>query len=178
MIIISIKQDPGSYLMVTKHHTIPKDFSFLYKRYPQLALWMWRHNPRLRFASYMWEKGTFAAFERYQPDIFGHPHENMPKALTENQVKRLMLYMKKYRIAYELNHMTKTSGTDRATKMLILQWGRTYGISFSIGTDYHGFNRNMDDEMNKGLAMFELAEDWGVNLIDPRAFITRKGKIN
>ena len=81
-------KEPGSYLMVSKHHTLPKELSILWKKRPNLERWMWGHNPRLRLNAYLWEKGLYAAFERHRPDIFAHPTEHIPKYYSEKHIRR------------------------------------------------------------------------------------------
>jgi histidinol phosphatase-like PHP family hydrolase len=167
-------RDAGSYLMVVKHHTFPKQFNFLWKKRPELERWMWTHNPRLLLNTHLWEKESYEAFRRYRPDIFAHPQENTPKYLSEYRIRRMMCNLKKFGVAFELNHFTKRGTRDDR----ILKWGEKYGVEFSVGSDFHGFQKDYEKLFGEGLEMFDLARDWNLKLLNPQKFLQSRIKLD
>ncbi|MHA1870099.1 MAG: PHP domain-containing protein [Promethearchaeota archaeon] len=169
-----VTPDFFDYLLIAKHHTLPKQFNFLYKNHPKLEKWMWDHNPRLKLNKYMWEKGLYAAFERYHPDIFAHPQEGLPKYLSEKVIKRFLLYCKKYNVAIELNGSVlrqKKELPDYLYKM-----ASKMEIKFSLASDFHGFGKNIEELLNLSQYPMEIVEKYDLDLIDPEEFIRRRQK--
>lgn len=174
-----INSDFFDYLMIVKHHTIPKEFSFLYKKFPNMEKWMWKHNPRLRINAFVYEQGLYAAFNKYKVDILAHPQELMPKAIghymDRKRMKRFVLMCKKHGVALELNHLIKDRFTPRdSIKWFypILEMGHEYGVKFSLGSDFHGFKKNSLKELiNHGQTMMSLVEKYDLELIDPHKFL-------
>jgi histidinol phosphatase-like PHP family hydrolase len=159
---------PGSYLMVVSHMMgSSKYIDSSYRHHPKLERWMWKYNPDLLLRTRLWETASYHAFNRYHPDIFAHPQENIPRYFSEARIRRFMWYLKKYDIAYELNHFFKYVKIPE-----ILKWGAHYGVKFSIGSDFHGFKRDDEAEFQEGLTMFDLAQEWNLELLDPRKFLS------
>lgn len=167
--------DAGSYLMVVKHHTVPKPFTFLYKKRPEIEKWMWVNNPRWKLNARLYEKGTLACFQRIQPEIFAHPQENVPRYQSDAFIKRLMMYCAKYNVAFELNHYTRKEVYDPR----FLEFGVKYGVEFSVGSDFHGFGTKiLEDKFNEGLEMFDLAKDYSANLLNPMKFLKDRTRMH
>ncbi|NMC05287.1 MAG: hypothetical protein GYA24_08755 [Candidatus Lokiarchaeota archaeon] len=169
-------RDAGSYLMVAKHHTIPKQLNYIYKHRGAMMPtdpWAWRYSPRLRLNALMWEKGVYATFARYHPDVLAHPHETMPLYLPEHRVRRLLLSCKKHGVAYELNYAEK----PRTYLKEVFTWGEKYQTPFTIASDFHGFGRKpFEDIFNEGLEIFELAERWNLNIVNPEKYLQDRSR--
>ncbi|MHA1341821.1 MAG: PHP domain-containing protein [Promethearchaeota archaeon] len=173
-----IKPSFFDYLLVAKHHTLPKDFGFLFRKYPKLEKWLWMHDPYLKMNEYLWEKGLYAAFMRYKPDIFAHFQEGMPKSIgylrNKEKMKRFVLMCKKYNVAIELNNLfwdKKRQINHIKWCYPILEYGHEYGVEFSIASDFHGFEKDIEKYLNKSQEMLELVEKYDLKLIDPTRFL-------
>jgi len=142
-----ITPDFFDYLLVVKHQTVPP--------FPRET-----HE-------YMWEAGIYKAFADYRPDVLAHPHENFPKHLPVEKMKRLVLYAKKYGVALELN---KNKFNESRLKPF-LEFGHEYGAKFSLCSDFHGFKKDIIDELNYSQHMYEIVEKYDLELIDPRKFL-------
>lgn len=152
------------YLLVSKHHTPPFPVN-VFKDAPKLERWLWRYNPRLRLHRSLWHKGLAACFQRFQPDVFAHPDEHMPKYMTTADYKRLIAALTRHGVAYELNHFRL------ARHRAFLPLAKKYGVKFSIGSDFHGFHGRLH-ELEHSRAMRELAEEHELELLDPRPFLS------
>lgn len=157
-----ISKDFFDYLMIAKHHTLPLPLKFLYKRTPKVECWMWKYNPRLRLNTYLWEKGLYEAFRRWNPIIFAHPQDGMPKCISRNRMKRFVLYCKKHDVALELNNFK-----DVMPYRMMLEYGHEYGVKFSLGSDFHGYKTNIRELMNKSQEMYNLVEKYDLLLLNP-----------
>lgn len=173
-----IKSDFFDYLLISKHHTVPKDFGFLFKKFPKTERWLWQHSPRLKLNEYLWEKGLYATFERYHPNVFAHPQEGMPKSIgvlkNRDKMKRFVLMCTKNDVAIELNNLF----WDRKKKVSyyewfypILEYGHECGTKFSLASDFHGFEKEISFYLNKSQEMVELVETYDLDLIDPHKFL-------
>lgn len=138
------------YLMLVKHHTLP----------PFPGPWK----------EHMWEKGLYAAFARYEPDVFGHPQEGMPRGLSREKIKRMMLMARQHGVALELNHVKKKFKNVND----FLDLGHELGIEFSLGSDFHGFQDDIKKQLLHSQEMHELAEAHDLKLLDPRKFIQKR----
>lgn len=176
-----IDADFFDYLLVSKHHTVPKPLGFLYKKFPKMHRWMWTHNPRLKLNERLWEKGLYECFRRYDVDVFAHPQEGMPLSISymkdREKMKRFVLMCKKYDVAIELNHLF----WDKREKMRHLKWfypileyGHEYEIKFSLASDFHGFSKDhLPELLNHSQKMMKIVDDYDLQLIDPRKFIKK-----
>jgi histidinol phosphatase-like PHP family hydrolase len=142
-----ITPDFFDYLLVSKHQTVPP--------FPRES------------QAYMWEAGIYKAFADYRPDVLAHPHEHMPKHMTRELLKRLVINAKKYGVALELN---KNKFDENRIKPL-LEYGHEYGTKFSICSDFHGFKKDILDELNYSQHMYEIVEKYDLELLDPRKFL-------
>jgi histidinol phosphatase-like PHP family hydrolase len=142
-----ITPDFFDYLLVSKHQTVPTFPREIYEN--------------------MWEAGIYKAFADYRPDVLAHPHEHMPKHLDGDRMKRLALYARKYGVALELN---KSKFNEDKIKPL-LEYGHECGTTFSLCSDFHGFKKDILDELNYSQHMYEIAEKYDLALIDPRKFL-------
>ena len=162
-----ITRDFFDYILVSKHHTFPKNLD-LWKKFPKLEKWMWKHNPNLRLMRLMYKKGIQATFSKFRPDVFAHCQENLPKHMSMADMKWFILTAKKYNVAIELNHF------NRKPYFPLLTLGKKYGVKFSLGSDFHGFTRDIDEiteQLNHSQEMYELAQDYGLQLLDPHKFL-------
>lgn len=161
--------DPShfDYLTVAKHHTLPKQLNILYKKRPELEKWMWTYNPRLRLNKELWFRGAHANFQTYFPDIFAHPQWNMPKWMSEADYKRLAWMAMKYNVAIELN---PNLPADQRRMLDVLSRYRNK-LKFSLGSDFHGFKKDLVWEANLSQEMFEIAQEYQLTLIDPHIFL-------
>ncbi|NMC05405.1 MAG: hypothetical protein GYA24_09345 [Candidatus Lokiarchaeota archaeon] len=142
-----IKPDFFDYLLVVKHQNVPP-------------------FPRESEAN-MWEATIYKAFSDYRPDVLAHPHEHMPRRVTPERLKRLALYARKYDVALELN---KNKFIEDRIKPL-LEYGHQYGTKFSLCSDFHGFKKDILDELNYSQHMYEIVEKYDLELLDPRKFL-------
>jgi histidinol phosphatase-like PHP family hydrolase len=159
-----ITSDFFDYLLVAKHHTIPKPIN-IFKKTPKVERWLWKHNPRLKLSKSLWFRGLAAAFERYHPDVFAHLQEGIPKYLNGADFKRLVYICKKNNVAIELNHfpLKKLKG--------LLPIAKKNGVKFSLASDFHGFSGDMVKNLNHSQEMYEIAVEYGLELIDPHDFL-------
>jgi len=163
-----ITPDFFDYLAVVKHHTIPKPI-FPLKKFPKWKKWLWKNDPYLRGMNFMWRLGIQDTFQKYHPDIFCHPNANMPKLMPENQIRWFMATLKKFNVAFELNHFHDKISVKQAR--LILKYGKKYGVKFSLGSDFHGFTQDpikIKNQLNHSQKMYELAKKFNLSLFDPR----------
>jgi len=166
-----IKPDFFDYLLLVKHHTLPQVFD-LFKKRPKMDRWLWKHSPGRRLHEYLWEKGVYGAFRRYKPDIFGHFQDKIPRNISREKMKRFVLYAKKYDVAIELNDFTKSSKFKPIPRFLpVLEYGHECGAKFSLGSDFHGFQKDLRKQLYKSQNMYELAEKYDLELIDPTKFL-------
>jgi histidinol phosphatase-like PHP family hydrolase len=163
--------DPShfDYLLVSKHFTLPINLDYLYRYPPMLEQWIWTHNPRLILNKEMWFRGIHANFHKDFPDIFAHPQWNMPKNMMEADYKRLAWLAMKYHVAVELNPQFRKN----LRRMLDVLSKYRDRIKFSLGSDFHGREKDMDlvSEANLSQEMYEMAQEYQLNLIDPHIFL-------
>nr|MDO8110460.1 PHP domain-containing protein [Candidatus Sigynarchaeota archaeon] len=144
-----ITTDFFDYTVVVKHQTVPKHPRDIYEN--------------------MWEGGVYKAWADYRPDVFAHPHENMPKHFSKEKMKRFILYAKKYDVAIELN---KQKPINEEWFKPVLEYGHEYGVKFSICSDYHGFKKPDLHELDFSQQVYhEIVEKYDLELIDPRKFL-------
>ncbi|MHA1730774.1 MAG: PHP domain-containing protein [Promethearchaeota archaeon] len=161
-----ISPDFFDYLLVSKHHTLPKPLN-LFKKFPKLDRWSWAHSPRKRLMRCLWYKGLAATFRRFHPDVFAHPQEGMPKYMTTADYARLVHACKNNGVALELNHFP----LEEHEELLLL--ARERGVKFSLASDFHGFSGDVEGALAESRRMYELAGRYGLELIDPGVFVRR-----
>ncbi len=162
-----ITPDFFDYILVSKHHTVPKPLN-LFKKFPHLDEWSWAHSPRKRLMRQLWHRGLVAAFQMNPVDIFAHPQEGMPKFMTTADYKRLVGALKQHNVAMELNHFPLQEHGE------LLEIAKRHGIIFSIASDFHGFRGSIEDRLQEGFEMRELAEERELPLLDPMQFIPKE----
>jgi len=179
----NVKPDFFDYLLIAKHHTIPKDLGFLFRRKPNVEKWLWKYDPMLKLNEYLWEKGVYFAFSKYKPDVFAHFQEGIPKSFIyfkkKEKMKRFVLMCKKFNVAIELNNLywDKKRKLNHLTWCVpILEYGHEYGVKFSLASDFHGFEKDYEFYLNKSQEMIELVEKYDLELIDPRKFLPENRK--
>ena len=123
------------YLSVSRHTTLIKPI-FSTKNFPEWDEKLWRESPYRRWIKYMWRISLQKMFRVHRPDIFCHPQENIPLYMTEEEIKWFMGLLKKYGVAFELNHFNKR--ISRTVAGYILKWGKKFGVDFCLGSDFHG----------------------------------------
>ncbi|MHA1682419.1 MAG: PHP domain-containing protein [Promethearchaeota archaeon] len=147
-----IKPDFFDYLLLVKHYTIP---------------------PRPRaIKELLWEKGLYKAFKRYKPDVFGHIQTGLPRGIPMEKIKRAMTMAKKHGVALELNHVWRKFPRFKQ----FLEIGHEIGVTFSLGSDFHGFDDNILEHLNHSQKMYELVEKYDLKLVDPRKFLPENRK--
>ncbi len=154
------------YLMVVKHHTFPKTIDFPFKKRPDVYRWLYARDPCLRMNERLWEKELYAAFDRFRPDIFGHPQEGMPRFLSAYKLKRLATNARLHGVALELNHVT-----NHPLGVALLDAMHEAGTIASIGSDFHGFQPDIHVQLNHIHDMIAMAEKYDVDLLDPSKFL-------
>ena len=164
-----ITPDFFDYLLVSKHHTIPKPLN-LFKKFPKFESWLWKHDLGLRLNEYLWEKGLYTAFEKFRPDIFAHPQIGMPKHMNPRKIERFVLYCKKYGVAIELNHVNVKEFKS------ILEFGNKYDVEFACASDFHGFGKDIEQKLLHSREMLDLAKKYSLRLLDAQKFVDRKKK--
>jgi histidinol phosphatase-like PHP family hydrolase len=157
------------YLLVSKHHTVPKPLN-IFKKTPKMEQWLWKHDPGLRLNEYLWEKGLYTCFQQQYPDIFAHPQIGMPKYMNKRKLERFVLYCKKYHVAIELNHFPKHELKS------ILEYGNKYQAEFAPASDFHGFGRNIEEKLMHSREMFELAQEFSLKIMDPKKMLEQQWK--
>lgn len=154
------------YVIGVKHHTLPKQLGFAFKRRPDVYAWLWKHDPLLRLNERLWEKEIYQAFRSGSVDILGHPQEGMPTFLPRLKMERLVLHARKFNVAIELNHLLEN---PRCAALLDL--GHEHDVAFSLGSDFHGFQADLRKQLDHVNEMMALVERHDLRLLDPAAFL-------
>lgn len=163
-----ITPDFFDYLLLVKHHTLPKPLTTIpFKKHPRTEEWLWHNDPALRLNEHLWFKGLQAAFSRWKPDVFGHVQEGLPKHMGERKLKQIVLLAKQHGVALELNHFP-----EKELKPM-LEYGHEVGAVFSLGSDFHGFQEDVAGQLRHSREMAELAEKYDLQLLDPRKFVSK-----
>jgi histidinol phosphatase-like PHP family hydrolase len=166
-----IRVDFFDYILFSKHHTFPKQFNFLYKKFPNLEKWMWTHSPRLQLNQKLWERGLYGTFKMYRPDIFAHPQEGLPKYLPKDVIQRVVMNCKKYGVAIEINGQCLYEKKHHLPTSFY-KFGAEYGTKFSISSDFHGFKKAQANELNFSQSMaYKIVEEYGLQLVDPTQYL-------
>ena len=91
----------------------------------------------------------------------------MPKWMSEADYKRLAWMAMKYNVAIELN---PNLPADQRRMLDVLSRYRNK-LKFSLGSDFHGFKKDLVWESNLSQEMFEIAQEYQLTLIDPHIFL-------